>query len=488
MIETVQATMERYRLFTAGQTVVVAVSGGPDSTVLLHVLTVLRERWKLNLVAAHLNHGFRDAESEGDADYVAELSERLGVPCRIAREDVPARRMRQHLSAQEAARQARHAFLRRVAEQAGAARIALGHTRDDRIETILLNLLRGTGLEGLSGMPPLQPPLVRPLYDISREETQAYCAQHHLHPRTDSSNAKMEYRRNRVRTELLPYLATYYNEKVGDAILRLSDLASADNALLEEWADEFRERITQLQTPTRIVLDAQALQELPLALQRRILRKAIVQVRGHLQDIGFQLLEQALTTLPSGKTQSMQLPADGLMTAVLRYEESRLEIVQVPAAVSPVPWEVILPIPGRVELPQSRIALEMQVFPSAAEAREEAAQYIAAQKSEMERMERDSEPLLLRLTEVTLPLKARSWRPGDRMRPCGLGGSKKIQDLFTNRKIPARERHWIPILVDSGGDGRIFAVLGVHRDEGTLSPNGNEAEAGEILMITQVMK
>src|SRR5579884_25841 len=173
--DSVKSTGTRYAMFAPGQTVVVGVSGGPDSTALLHVLASLRAEWGLRLVAAHLNHGFRGAEADEDTRYVEELAERLEIPCRVARADVPAARRRLHLSAQEAARRVRHDFLRRVAEKEKAERIALGHTRDDRIETILLNLFRGTGLEGLAGFPPVALPIVRPLYAASRAEIEAYC-------------------------------------------------------------------------------------------------------------------------------------------------------------------------------------------------------------------------------------------------------------------------------------------------------------------------
>src|SRR5579871_2374622 len=155
LIARLRETVEEHGLFAPGQTVVVGASGGPDSTALLHALAALRAEWGLTLVAAHLNHGFRGAEADEDAAYVVALCARLNVECVCERIDVPALRRTERLSAQEAARVARHAFLRRVAAEVGAERIALGHTRDDRIETVLLNLLRGTGLEGLSAMPPM---------------------------------------------------------------------------------------------------------------------------------------------------------------------------------------------------------------------------------------------------------------------------------------------------------------------------------------------
>ena len=234
--QVLRETAARYAMFAPGQTVLVGVSGGQDSVALLHALAGLRAVFGLRVVAAHLNHGFRGAEADADADYVAELADSLSVPCHVKRIDVPALRKRRHCSAQEAARTARHDFLQAIAGRENAERIALGHTQDDRIETALLNLLRGTGPEGLQGFPPSAPPIVRPLYDVRRMETGAYCATQNLHPRRDSSNEKTDYRRNHIRLELLPLLASYYNLNVSDTVLRMSELVTADNALLDAMA------------------------------------------------------------------------------------------------------------------------------------------------------------------------------------------------------------------------------------------------------------
>jgi tRNA(Ile)-lysidine synthase len=197
-------TIMRYRLLEPGQSVLVGVSGGADSVALLHLLTRLAEEWRLRIEVAHLHHGFRGAESDSEAEYVRALCEAWRVPCHVLRCDAPALMRQRHLSAQEAARELRHAFLRETAQRISADRIALAHTQTDRIETVLLQILRGTGTQGLIGFPPMNLPLIRPLYAIRREETQDYCRQLQLEPREDSSNSKLDYRRNRVRLELLP--------------------------------------------------------------------------------------------------------------------------------------------------------------------------------------------------------------------------------------------------------------------------------------------
>ena len=162
---------------------------------------------------------------------------------------------RLHLSAQEAARNARHTLLRIVLAERSAARIALGHTQDDRVETVLGNILRGTGLEGLGAMPPKDLPLIRPLYEVTRAETHAYCETHRLQPRQDSSNAELHYRRNRLRMELLPELRTHYNSNVDAAILRLAELTDADNSYLEEAAQNAGAHCTLSETARTLILE-----------------------------------------------------------------------------------------------------------------------------------------------------------------------------------------------------------------------------------------
>jgi len=230
MSTTLRATITRYRLLEPGQTVVVAVSGGPDSTALLHALSGLRVEWELNLVVAHLNHGFRGRKRRPmrrmlpnlrpDWIFPVVFGTRMFLRCECG--GISRHRKRPGRLVMR--------FYGRSPRKSAAQRIALGHTRDDRVETFLLNLLRGAGLDGLGGFPPADFPLIRPLYTMSRAETEAYCATHGLQPRYDSSNTCLDYRRNRVRAELLPMLRQYYNAKVDDALLRLSDLAVADNS------------------------------------------------------------------------------------------------------------------------------------------------------------------------------------------------------------------------------------------------------------------
>ena len=455
----IQAAAIEHAMFLPGQTVVVGVSGGPDSAVLLHALAGLRGTLAIELMAAHLNHGFRGAEAEEDAAYTAELARSLNIPCRVEKQDVPARRVRQHLSAQEAARTVRHEFLRRMAEEIGAERIALGHTQDDRIETVLLNLLRGTGMEGLQGIAPVALPLVRPLYHVSRVEVEAYCTAFDLQPRRDSSNTKQDYRRNRVRLELLPHLAAYYNQDIGDALLRMSELVSADNAFMEAQAREALAHCVPQRSENALLLKAASLLALPLALQRRVVRQAIAQVRGSLHDVGFAAIENALRFPEQGRDFAFLLPESEAGTVQISGDRDVLQIALLSAPVSPLAWRQVLHIPGETRLENAGGVLNAHVFAAG----KEAAAWIAARYSDAAQQVafRTARLLGFALHDLKLPLLARSWQAGDRMRPRGLNGTKKLQDIFTDAKIPAVQRGRLPIVQEAGEAGEILAVIGL---------------------------
>jgi tRNA(Ile)-lysidine synthase len=496
--ERVLRTAQRHGMFTPGQTVLVAVSGGPDSVALLHILHDLRDRWPISLAAAHLDHGFRGAESAADADYVRGLCDGLQIPCALSYENVPEQKKRLHLSTQEAARRSRHAFLRRAAGEVGAERIALGHTRDDRCETVLLNILRGTGPDGLIGFPAIRLPLVRPLYDVSRADTESYCSLHGLKPRRDPSNLCVDYRRNRIRHELLPSLAQHYNPRVDEALLRLSDLAAGDAELLDALASETLSAVGAATAVSRIDLNTTGLNTRPMALRRRVLRLAIARLRGGLEGIDHETIDRILHAAGERRSAEWEL---------VRYEKPPLTVRVGPDVVSityrnearnptSMEWRVPLPAEGSVTLPSGAV-LEVKTFDTIAQAR--AAYETAA--AEIEASGGTASALLFQRSEIRFPLAARSWRAGDRMRPRGLGGTKKLQDIFVDRKIPINQRPNLPVIVECGRetggavppprastdtDERILGILGLQGGESSLptGPAGAEAEnIGGCLLI-----
>jgi tRNA(Ile)-lysidine synthase len=290
-------------MLAGGERVVAAVSGGPDSTVLLSVLAALREDLRLDLHAAHLNHGLRP-EAALDAAAAAGMAASLGCPYHEATEDVAAAAARERRSIEDAGREARYRFLAGVAARIQAAVIATGHTRDDQAETVLMRLLRGSGPRGLAGIPPVRPHgglrVIRPLIETPRAEITRYLARHALAAREDASNRDLSVLRNRVRLVLLPILEGY-NPDVRRALARLAgvmrDEADALDALSARDVDAV---LRGTRASVRIAPDA--FERLPVALQRRALREAIRRVRGNGDQIAFVHIEEARLGVLGGRS------------------------------------------------------------------------------------------------------------------------------------------------------------------------------------------
>ncbi|MBV9850599.1 MAG: tRNA lysidine(34) synthetase TilS [Armatimonadetes bacterium] len=282
LLDTLRRTLAERGLIAPGDRVLVAVSGGPDSLALLHALHSLQDELGLaDLRAAHLDHGLRGAEAAAEAQFVADWCAGRGIPCTIGVADIAAQKAARGGSTQEAARAVRYAFLEETARAVGADKIATGHTQDDQIETALLNILRGTGLDGLRGIPYARGPFVRPLLDVPRTSVEAYCAEQGLAPRRDPSNSDpSHYTRNKLRLELLPVLERDYNPAVRAALLRLSENAARDADFLHAEARAALPALTLARTERELVLDARGLRLLHPSLQRHVLRAAFAHLRG----------------------------------------------------------------------------------------------------------------------------------------------------------------------------------------------------------------
>ncbi len=261
--EQVRATIDRYRMVQAGDRVLVAVSGGPDSLSLLHVLRSLAVELDIELAVAHLNHKLRGESSDQDEAYVAGLCANWGLPCFVSHEDVAARARRQGLSLEEAGRGARYEYFSALAAEHDFNRVALGHTATDRGETVLINILRGSGLHGLRGIPPVRGIFIRPLITTSRETTIEYCRDQDLEPRWDETNLEAsDFLRNKVRLELVPLLTEEYAGDPAESLLRVARAAEEEL----EWTEPLVEAAFAEVARTdgeKVSLDREKLAEMP---------------------------------------------------------------------------------------------------------------------------------------------------------------------------------------------------------------------------------
>jgi tRNA(Ile)-lysidine synthase len=452
LTEIVRATIGRHSLISPGEGVVVGVSGGPDSVALLHVLHELSDDLEIWLHAAHLNHGLRGAEAEEDSEYVLRLADSLGLAATLEKRDVAEMAHASGMSLEQAARAARYEFLEKVADVCGASKIAVGHTSDDQAETVLLNLLRGAGPEGLAGMASARGRIIRPLLDATRQEVEDYCAGKGLAPRFDSSNLSRDFARNRIRLDLMPFLERD-NPALRRHLLRLADIAREENAFLRDIALRELRRLSvkgEAEEPAlsgprpEIVISARRLIRRPVALQRRILREALRLILHDLLFIEHSHIE-ALRTLAVGKgAREIHLPR-GLrawlrggqlfISAPPRRVEKPIQMEWARPDLSRAPSrelaEWVLSIPGLTPLPELGLEIEATLIPA----------------SNATIPEPDANVAWLDYSRISEPLTARTWRRGDRFRPLGAPGSTKLQDFFVNAKVPREQRGRIPIVL-----------------------------------------
>jgi tRNA(Ile)-lysidine synthase len=423
--------IQKEHLVSTPSCLLVAVSGGPDSVCLLHILAELREGLGITLHVAHLNHKLRGTESEADARYVSRLTHRLGISATIEEQDVKAYQKHKRISLEEAAREVRYTFLAQVAQSVGAKEAALGHTVDDHIETILMHLVRGTGIKGLQGLQPHTQwqlggnsiTIVRPLLQVSREETTNYCRQHRLKPRIDTSNLSLSPLRNRIRHQLLPLLRSY-NPQVTEALLRTARIAGDDLGFIDEQCLRLWAEIAQKQGNT-VILDKQRLLKSPSALRRYLLRMSIEKLLGNIKDIEMRHIEDMMSILTKPAGKRLDLPG-GLIFAV---EYDRYLLTQDREALSPFPPledEFPLKLPGETTLPGWRI--EANII------------------NREQVTEKDDFTAHLDLDKAGGKLTVRSRQRGDRFQPLGMSQPKKLGEFMIDAKIPQAWRGRIPIV------------------------------------------
>lgn len=429
IIDKVRLTIQRYRMVGRGDKVVVGVSGGPDSVALLHALNYLRGELEISLHVAHLNHMLRGTDADADAEFVSGLAGYYGLPVTLERFDVSAYRKATRLSSQVAAREARYRFFQEVVVRTGAKRVALAHQADDQAETILMNFLRGTGLAGLKGILPVRDDLyIRPFLGVRRREIEAFCLAEGLSYRQDLSNLKLVYRRNKIRLHLLPLLEKEYNPGLVASLVRLGSIFRAEEEYLEAQANSVFQTALQETADSRVSLLLPALQDQPVALQRRVLRMGWQTLTGGRRNLSFRHVEAVLELVESGSAGAyVTLP--GGMRAGRTYNSIDFflndKILTVP------PYDYPLAIPGDTYIPELNKTIQAVV--------------LTKDGAGDPKMLSPGEALL-NYDQATTPLFVRRRRPGDVFRPFGLGGEVKLKDFLIKQKVPRAERDRIPIV------------------------------------------
>ncbi len=426
----------------AGHRLVVAVSGGPDSLAMLHALHRIRDEFHLDIHVAHLDHQLRGEDSTADSEFVANTCAGLGVECTVDREDVLAFQREHRMSLEEAAREVRYDFLTRVAKREGSDAIALGHTSDDEVETVLMNIIRGSGLRGLRGMLPMSTrrisgsdiTLFRPLLNLSKGDTIGYCEALGISPRIDESNSSTDMTRNRIRLDLLPRLREL-NPEIGKAIQRLSQnaedaLAVVNLAVDSAWVQTIEEEEGVIR------IDREGFRRLDAELRSHLMLRALSQAKGEALGIERVHVQDAAKAVLDSPGSLLHLPG-GL----------RLTVEQVSACLYPVdppdslrhavPLQGNSPVgvPGETVVGKWRFTTHITDTASGRPIPSDTGVFV-------ERFGKAVD---------VASLAVRRREPGDRFQPLGMSGTKKLKDFMIDEKVPSSQRDGLPLVVTSQG-------------------------------------
>ena len=452
LLDAARRSIRRYEMVPAGGRVVVALSGGPDSVALLHLLRDLERDGDLVVAGvAHFNHQLR-AAADDDEQFCRDLAASLALPIDVERADVKGVARAEKRSIEDAARRLRYGFLERAADRLTAAAIAVGHSLDDQAETFLLRLLRGAGTRGLAAIRPRAGRIIRPLIEIRRAELRAFAATRGIPFREDESNADVSIPRNRIRHALLPYLEREFTANVVEVLAREAELARQDEERLEMEAIDLAASIVLTNTRStsegrpgtpaagrRVSVDAAELSALHPALASRVARVALAPLAVD-RFVGFEHVQAFLDFVHAGRPGSaLSLPGQQAV-----HHGGRVDLGPEPGR-TPVSGEagnslgIPLSIPGEVVLPAQGWLVSAAWAGSGPPPAPDV--------------------LVAQVSGLTAPLLVRTRRPGDRFRPPGLGGkARKLQDFLVDRKVPRGERDRLPLVVD--GDDQIVWIVG----------------------------
>lgn len=427
-IREVERTIREFSLLDKEDGIVVGVSGGPDSLTLLEVLYRLKDSYKWEIVVVHVNHGLRGREAEEDALYVERFCRERGIRSVTREFDVKGYVTAYGGNLQEAARQLRYRVFLDVAGEVGATKVALGHHADDRVETVLMRFLRGTGVKGLAGIPVKREwegvTIVRPLWRSRRRDIEAFCREANLSPRRDSSNFSTDYVRNRVRLHLIPLLKQY-NPQLITGILQLSEQLAAEEDVWDAWTEDALSRVVVKRSEGEWVLSVPALQSLSLALQRRVIQLILNYLSSgtwvHTENVRHLMQHE----LPSARCSLL-----GDWEAVRDYDRIRFR-----KKTSRQPGErycVRLNVPGLTYIPTpGRTYFEAIVT-----------------EEPVDRSRWETPWAVFDAEKVDGALYARSRRPGDRIHIKGMQGKKRVKALFIDEKVSRDARDVWPCVAD----------------------------------------
>lgn len=415
--------VDLYAMVSEGDRVLLALSGGADSIALLHLLLDLQSRIEFDIYAAHLNHGLRGKESLEDERFVRKLCKKFSIPCFAAKEDIQKKAKENRTSLEVAGREARLAFLKKTSEKVKANKIAFGHTMNDQAENVLLRLLRGSGMKGLSSMRPLEGNVIRPLLTISREDIESYLHGKKFSFRIDSSNDDMRFTRNKIRHNLIPLLREQFNPEIVETLARMAAILSEENAFLEAVVSGIIVKEAKIRNGT-VDISTEILKHLPAALSRRVIRRIVQIVRGSLRRITFKDIEEAREFLLKSRGNRSALLPSGISVKI--YKDT-INFASSSQPDSPFREFIeALNIEGITEIPGQEFSVEAKIL---------------IRKDFIDDLKTGGkEKAFLDFDKTGEKLSVRSIKMGDVFHPFHSPGKKKVSDFFTDRKVPQEKR------------------------------------------------
>lgn len=422
MLETVLDTIRKNNMFSSMDKVIVAVSGGPDSLCLLHILYTLRDELGVSLCAVHLNHGLRGEEADKDEEFVRDFCRRINVEFLSRKVDINEEAKKYGISSESAGRKARYKFFDEVKKEIGAHKIAIAHNANDQAETILMRIMRGTGLEGLTGIKAVRNNIfVRPLINSTRHEIEQYCSENKLNPRIDKTNFQAIYSRNKVRLELIPYIERNFNKDIIRTLNRLSDTIKVDNDYLNRISREKFKKYCDM-TSEKVIISKEAFCE-DKSILSRILRLALQKIAGCLYNIEkIHVMDIIrIQACPTGK--QIMLPNN-----IMALNDYGSIIIKRNTETHVQDIDNYVLHEGINDISEHKCRVYIRTC---------CGKYKKHHNKFIEYFDLD---------KIKGDITIRTRKEGDRFKPLGMNGSRKLKSMFIDLKISKDKRESIPLI------------------------------------------
>ncbi|GFZ34187.1 tRNA(Ile)-lysidine synthase [Clostridium zeae] len=423
--------IREHHMIKKGDKVLVALSGGPDSVCLLHVLYMMRHELGISLGAAHINHLLRGDDSFEDESYVEKMCDNLGIPCFIKRVDVEIMAKDKSISSEMAGREARYGFFSEVIKEKGFNKVAIAHNANDQAETILMRVMRGTGIDGLVGIKPVRDEIyIRPILCVTREEIEDYCESNNLNPRIDRTNLESIYSRNKVRLEMIPFIKNNFNKDIVESLNRLASLANIDSEYIDKSSEDMYFKFCKEKVGT-IIINKEAFY-IHEALLTRLIRKSIFYVSGATYNFEMKHIYDIIL-LQKGKTgKNINLPNNivaensygDIIISIRKFEE----------------YKSIEFIVSKQEIDEKKVEnlrLNGLMY-----------DVVLQVKQNDTKIDLNSSDLIkyFDYDKIKQKIIIRNRKNGDKIKPLGMTGTKKIKDIFIDNKVPNSLRDEIPLV------------------------------------------